>query len=168
MFSSLFSNNQVKLNFLRLISHNIQTNLSRNKNEFGRFIEWNNVDELDSGVGEKDNQKDNQKENHRIKILQDGYYQFMFQGVVQKEKIYYEKNYYTTITDYCNSLIIISKNDEPFSVYYDNNFNQESGKFINISLLGIVELKENDIVTITLGHAILPKGIPTEFNLIKI
>jgi hypothetical protein len=170
MFSSLFSNQQPTLNFLRLVSHNIETNLTKNKNDFGKFIIWNSVDNLDSSIAKKLGKKE---DNYSIEILQDGYYQFMFQGVVQKEKSYeIEKSFSTTITNYFNSLIILSKNDEPFSVYYENSDhfpNQElSSKFVNVSLVGIVQMKKNDIVNVTLGNGILPRGINSEFNLIKI
>ncbi len=170
MFSSLFSIQQPTINFLRLVSHNIETNLAKNKNEFGKFIIWNSVDNLESSIAQKLDEKEN---NYSFKILQDGFYQFMFQGVVQKEKIYQiEKSFSTTITNYYNSLIILSKNDEPFSVYYENSDhfpNQElSSKFVNVSLNGIVELKENDVVNVTLGNGILPRGMNSEFNLIKI
>lgn len=173
MFSSLFSIQQPTINFLRLVSHNIETNLAKNKNEFGKFIIWNSLNSsnnLESSIAQKLDEKEN---NYSFKILQDGFYQFMFQGVVQKEKIYQiEKSFSTTITNYYNSLIILSKNDEPFSVYYENSEhfpNQElSSKFVNVSLNGIVELKENDVVNVTLGNGILPRGINSEFNLIKI
>ncbi len=150
---SLFSATEPKLNFLRLSSNNLATNNSKFKE-----IIWNHLDsieKLDSNIFSMENQN--------IKIKQNGHYQFMLQGVVQKEKIYFEK---TTINlvNVCSSLLTIYKDSDPISIYYDTN----SSNFINISLYGIVELKENDTISVGIENAILAKGIKTEFNLIKL